>query len=174
MGAREGTVVPIHLREPLVLDGTVVAASGAKAELLLDRVGSADGKVPRLIVLRNFISVAGLIPVRPDRPIASPVEFGSTITATTQAQVVRVGSRLSIRTPFPFPLSNEPPAMTYTPTPARTANPNAPVPGRRRPRGTPAPTASPTASPAAGASAPPTDTPTPYPTPLATSSSAPR
>jgi hypothetical protein len=163
-GAREGTVVPIHLRDALVLDGTVVAASGAHAELLLAAAGSLDGRLPRVIAVRGFTTAAGLMPVRPDHPIVSPVATGTLIEATIRAQVVRIGTRLSILTPFPFPLSNEAPATSYTPTPARTAPPHALVPPRRR-GPSPAPSATGSASPAPESSAASPE-PTPYPTPL--------
>ena len=170
-GAREGTIVPAHLRDPLVLDGTVVAASGTHAELLLSAVGSPDGKLPRVIALRAFTTAAGLLPVRPDHPIVSPVAVGTLIAATIRAQVVRIGSRLSILTPFPFPLSNEPPATSYTPTPARTAPAHAAVPPRRRLSPLPSATGSPSpAAEPATASAEPT----PYPTPQGGGTTAPR
>lgn len=171
-GAREGTVVPIHLRDPLVLDGTIVAASGVHAELLLGAAGSPDGRIPRLIAVRGFTTAAGLMPVRSDRPIVPPVVPGTLITATIRAEVVRIGTRLSILTPFPFPLSNEAPSTSYTPTPARTAPPHTLVPPRRRgPSPVPSPAGSPSPAPEASTASP---EPTPYPTPLGGGTTPPR
>ncbi|HTW85136.1 MAG TPA: hypothetical protein VMD91_13790 [Candidatus Sulfotelmatobacter sp.] len=171
-GAREGTVVPVHLRDALMLGTMVVAAAGTKAELILGSLESPDHKQHRIVALRNFNTVAGLLPVTADS-VPFPTVPGTVLNAVTRAQVVRVGERLSIRTPFPFRLSNDLPTSAYTPTPARTAPPFNAGGGRRR---GPSPHPTPTASPTAAPSSSPSETPSAAPTaaaPTAAASSAP-
>ena len=124
-----------------------------------------DGRRHPVYTLQRFIINAGLMPVRAVAPIVPPVPAGTSIAATTLAEVDHLGDRYSIRLPFPFRLSGEAPASAYTPTPARTAPPF--VIRARRGTPTPAPTAMPTAQP------PPTPIPDPGATPDATATKIP-
>jgi hypothetical protein len=164
---REGTMLVVHLRDPLVLDGTVVAHAGDRARLLVNYpTGPGAPHIPA-VALDRFVIGAGLMPVRPDRPIALPIETGETIAARTQADVDHIGERYSIRVPFPFPLSGDRPAAYYTATPARTAPPRTLMPaGHRTGPPTPLPTVAPTpagspASTAEGSPAPASPSPSP-------------
>jgi hypothetical protein len=147
-GRREGDVVAIHLRDNLVLDGTVLAPAGAKAYLLVGGTGPEDHRRP-LITIDRFSINAGLMPVKPAEPIVPPVAAGTQIDAVTQASVDHIGDRYSIRIPFPFQLSGDQPASAYTPTPARTAPPI--MPARRGGSPSPGPA---TAAPATAAPSP--------------------
>jgi len=138
-GRREGDVVSIHLRDNLVLDGTVLAPAGARAYLLVGGTGP-DGQRRPLITIDRFSISAGLMPVRPNERIVPPVPAGTVIEASTQAEIDHIGDRYSIRIPFPFQLSGDQPASTYTPTPARTAAPIMPV-NRRGATPSPSPAA---------------------------------
>jgi hypothetical protein len=167
---REGAQLVVHLRDPLVLDGTVVGAAGSRARLVVEYPAGAGGSHTPSVVLGRFEIQPGLMPVRPDRPIELPIETGATIAARTQADVDHVGDRFSIRVPFPFPLSGDKPAAYYTATPARTAPPRTLTPPGHRPGPpTPLPTAapSPSGSPDAAAlgSAPPSAAASPSPSP---------
>ncbi|HZO92644.1 MAG TPA: hypothetical protein VFB22_02660 [Candidatus Baltobacteraceae bacterium] len=133
-GARAGSSVGVHLRDPLTLDGLVVAPAGAKARLVVGDVDPRTGKPAKVLVLEQFRTNPGLLPVSLDAPQARALDAGTTIDGKTSATVMRVGDRLSIETPFPFRLGNDMPASAYTPTPARTANPK---PARGRPDQTP-------------------------------------
>jgi hypothetical protein len=150
-GRREGDVIAVHLRDNLILDGTILAAAGSRADLVVGGTAGPDGKRRPLYTLERFTLNAGLMPVRSIEPIVPPLAAGATIEATTQAEVDHIGDRYSIRLPFPFRLSNDPPASAYTPTPARTAPPALPI-GRRG--ATPAPTSAPTTAPATPAPEP--------------------
>ncbi len=144
-GAREGSTVDVHLRDALVLDGTVIAAAGTRARLLVGGfTDTASGRRTPSVSLERFSINAGTLPVRSAAPIVPPIPVGATIDATTLAEVDHIGDRYSIVVPFPFKLSNDQPASAYTPTPARTAPPQFRLPGRRG--GTPPPTTEPTAS----------------------------
>jgi hypothetical protein len=149
VGRREGDVVTVHLRDPLSLDGAVLAAAGTRARLVIGGTDGPNGKRIPAISLDGFSINAGLLPVKADAPIVAPLPAGTEIRATTLAEVDRFGDRLSIRVPFPFRLTGDQPASTYTPTPARTASPS------RQMKPAPTPTPVPTAT-----SAPP-DTPAP-------------
>lgn len=144
-GRREGDVVGIHLRDNLVLDGTVLAPAGARAFLLVGGTGPEEHRRP-LITIDRFSINAGLMPVKPVEPIVPPVPAGTQIDAVTQASVDHIGDRYSVRIPFPFQLTGDQPASAYTPTPARTAPPI--LPARRGGTPSPAP-ATATPSPAA-------------------------
>jgi hypothetical protein len=135
-GRREGDVVGIHLRDNLVLDGTVLAPAGTRAYLLMG--GTPDGQRRPLVTIDRFSISAGLMPVKANEPIVPPVPAGTVIEASTQAAVDHIGDRYSIRIPFPFRLSGDEPASMYTPTPARTAPPVMPV-NRRGSSPSPAP-----------------------------------
>ena len=141
-GRREGDVIGIHLRDNLVLDGTVLAPAGAHAFLLVGGVTAPDGRRLPAISVDRFSINAGLMPVKAVRPIVPPVPAGSQIDAATLAEVDHIGDRYSIRIPFPFRLSGDMPASAYTPTPARTASARVMM---RPERATPSP--SPTATP---------------------------
>ena len=143
-GRREGDVVTIHLRDNLVLDGEVLAPAGTRANLLVGGVTLPNGKRHPSISIDHFSIHAGLMPVRAVQPIVPPVPAGAEIPATLLAEIDHIGDRWSIRIPFPFQLSGDQPASTYTPTPARTAPPHTMM--RPDPRRSPSPT--PTASPA--------------------------
>ncbi len=142
-GRREGDVVAVHLRDNLMLDGSVLAPAGTRAFLLVGGTSAADGKRLPAISLDRFTINAGLMPVKSVLPIVAPVPAGTQIDATTQADVDHIGDRWSIRLPFPFQLSGDQPASAYTPTPARTATPKAQM--KREPTPTPLPTAPPAA-----------------------------
>ncbi len=160
-GARAGSSVSVHLRDPLILDGITVAASGAKARLVVGDVDPLTGKPSKVFVLEHFETVPGLLPVRLAAPVPRSVETGTPVDAATLAIVAQVGTRLSIETPFPFRLGNEMPASAYTPTPARTAPPHPvnplPKPSGAIPAATPFPTQSesPVLPPPPGQSTPP-------------------
>jgi len=151
-GRREGDAVSVHLRDALMLDGTVLAPAGTRARLLIGGTDTADGKRVPAISLDRFSIAAGLLPVKGERPIVAPLAAGTAIPATTLAEVDHFGDRMSIRVPFPFGLTGDQPASMYTPTPARTAPPS------RQMKPGPAPT------PAATAPPPAADTPAPAPT----------
>jgi hypothetical protein len=143
-GRREGDVVGVHLRDAIMLDGTVLAAAGTRAHLLYGGYTTPDGKRHPAISLDHFSVNAGLMPVRTVTPVVPPLPSGAQIDAVTLADVDHIGERWSIRIPFPFRLTGDQPASAYTPTPARTAPPKALM---KPERPTPTPTASPTASP---------------------------
>jgi hypothetical protein len=140
-GRRDGDVVTVHLRDDITLDGVTLAPAGARAELLIGTFFAADGTRHHLVTLNRFSINAGLMPVRPVTPLTAPIPAGTRIDAVTLADVDHIGDRWSIRIPFPFKLSGDQPASTYTPTPARTAPAKAQVKAERRP--TAAPTAAP-------------------------------
>ena len=142
-GRREGDVVSVHLRDALMLDGTVLAPAGARAYVLIGGTDTPNGKRTRAYSLDRFSINAGLLPVKAVDPIVAPLAAGAQIPATTLAAVDHVGDRWSIRVPFPFALTGDQPASAYTPTPARTASPKMQM--KREP--SPTPTAQPTPSP---------------------------
>ncbi|GAC1573554.1 MAG: hypothetical protein NVS3B7_04940 [Candidatus Elarobacter sp.] len=152
-GAREGSTVDVHLRDPLVLDGIVLAPAGTRAHLIVGGTTDATGKRTPAVSIDGFTINAGLMPVRAISAIVPPIATGAPIDATTLAEVDHFGERYSILVPFPFSLSNDRPAAYYTPTPARTANPH-PFDARRR-RGSPTAAPSSTPSPADATSTPP-------------------
>ena len=148
-GRREGDVVSVHLRDPLMLDGTVLAAAGTRAAVLIGGTDRPDGRRVRAYSLDRFSINAGLLPVKPAGPIVPPLAAGTEIPATTLAAVDHVGDRWSIRVPFPFALTGDQPASAYTPTPARTASPKIMMQREPSPTPTPQPSGGPaTASPA--------------------------
>jgi hypothetical protein len=120
-GRREGSVVTVHLRDPLVFDGTTLAAAGTHAELLVGGITAPDGQRRPTVSLDRFKINVGLLPVKANQPIVPPLPTGTQIEAKTLADVDHIGERYSIRVPFPFGLSGDQPASAYTPTPARTA-----------------------------------------------------
>jgi hypothetical protein len=142
-GRRDGDVVTVHLRDPLVLDGTTLAPAGTHAVLLVGRSVTVDGKHSQPISLDRFSINAGLLPVLAVDPIVPPVSAGTQIAAKTLADVDHIGDRYSIRIPFPFRLSGDQPASAYTPTPARTASPRSVMKPEPRPTATAAPTSAP-------------------------------
>jgi hypothetical protein len=121
VGRREGAVVTVHLRDPLVLDGTTLAAAGARAELLVGGITAPDGNRRPTVSLDRFKTTIGLLPVKARQPIVPPLPAGTVIEATTLADIDHIGERYSILVRFPFGLSGDQPASAYTPTPARTA-----------------------------------------------------
>ena len=138
-GRREGDVVSVHLRDAMTLDGSVLAAAGTRAYLLVGGISSPDDKRLPAISLDRFSINAGLMPVRSVAPIVAPIPAGASIDAVTLADVDHIGERWSIRIPFPFKLSGDQPASTYTPTPARTAPARAQMKPERNPSASPAP-----------------------------------
>ncbi|MEA2786908.1 MAG: hypothetical protein QOF71_3012 [Candidatus Eremiobacteraeota bacterium] len=140
-GRREGDVVSVHLRDALMLDGTVLAPAGTRASVLIGGTDTHDGKRVRAYSLDRFSINAGLLPVKSAGPIVPPLAAGTEIPATTLAAVDHVGDRWSIRVPFPFQLTGDQPASAYTPTPARTASPKMQM--KREPSPTPTPQPSP-------------------------------
>ena len=149
-GRREGDVVSVHLRDALMLDGTVLAPAGTRAYVLIGGTDVPNGKRIRAYSLDRFSINAGLLPVRAIDLIVPPLAAGAEISATTLAAVDHFGDRWSIRVPFPFQLTGDQPASAYTPTPARTASPKMQM--KREP--SPTPTAQPTAAPANDSPAP--------------------
>lgn len=156
-GRREGDVVAVHLRDALMLDGTVLAAAGTRAYLVVGSVEGPNGTRRPAVSLDRFSISAGPLPVRAAAPIVVPVPAGAQIDARTEAAVEHIGDRYSIRVPFPFRLSNDVPASAYTPTPARTASPTmmmqkrpaSPTPSPTAPAATPVPSSSATKAPGA-------------------------
>lgn len=144
-GRREGDVVRVHLRNSLLLDGTILAAAGTRAELVVGGITAPDGKRRPAVSIERFSIDAGLMPVKAVRPIVAPVAAGAEIEAVTMAEVDHIDDRWSIRIPFPFRLSGDQPASAYTPTPARTPPPRMPAPNRSA---TPAASAPASAAPA--------------------------
>ena len=145
-GRREGDVVSVHLRNDLVLDGTVLAPAGAHAQLRVGGITAPDGKRHPAVSLDRFTINAGLMPVKSVEPIVPPVPAGAQIEATTLAEVDHIGDRWSIRIPFPFQLSGDQPASAYTPTPARTAPAHSMMRPEPRRSASPPPTAAPSAT----------------------------
>ncbi|HTD32503.1 MAG TPA: hypothetical protein VK665_02490 [Candidatus Elarobacter sp.] len=150
-GRHEGDVVAVHLRDNLALDGTVLAAAGTRAYLVVGSVEGPNGTRRPAVSLERFAISAGPLPVKAVAPIVAPVPAGAQIDARTEAEIDHIGDRYSVRVPFPFRLSNDAPSSAYTPTPARTASPTMLL--QRPPRGSsPAPSpsaATPVPSPAA-------------------------
>jgi len=140
---REGDVISVHLRDALTLDGTVLAAAGTRAYLVVGGTDTPNGRRVRAISLDRFSINAGLLPVKSVAPIIAPVPAGAEIPAMTLAAIDHVGDRWSIRVPFPFQLTGDQPASMYTPTPARTASPKMQMKREPHPTPTPQPTASP-------------------------------
>lgn len=160
-GRREGSVVSVHLRDPLIFDGTTLAAAGTRAELFVGGVTMADGHRRPVVSLQEFKTSIGLMPVKPDTPIVLPVAGGAQIEAKTLAVVDHIGARFSIRVPFPFGLSADRPASAYTPTPARTAT----VKSLMRPGAKVTSLPTPTVAPTSPATPAPIELPTPTPAP---------
>lgn len=157
-GRREGDVVSVHLRDPLELDGTVLAAAGTRAFLVVGSVEGPNGTRRPVITLERFAISAGPLPVHAAQPIVVPVPAGAQIDARTEAEIDHIGDRYSVRVPFPFRLSNDAPSSAYTPTPARTASPTQMLQRPRRPTPVPSP----------AATAAPAETAAPVPSPAAT------
>ena len=157
-GRREGTVIAVHLRDPLVLDGTTLAGAGTRAELYVGGYTQPDGKRRPVVVLQQFRTTVGLLPVKAAQPIVPPVKPGALIEAYTEAAIDHIGARYSVRVPFPFQLNGDQPASYYTPTPARTA------PARTITRPSPRVTSLPTPT-EAPATPVPTEAPSTLPTP---------
>jgi hypothetical protein len=140
--ARPGSSTKVHLRDDLVLDGTVLAPAGTPARLVVGGSTTAGGQRAALVAIDQFRTKFGLLPVRPKTASLPAVAPGVTIDATTLARVEHLGDRYAIDVPFPFALSTEVPVSAYTATPART--PAALIRPIIRGRRTPAP--SPTAT----------------------------
>jgi hypothetical protein len=138
-GRRDGDVVGVHLRDPITLDGVTLAPAGARADLLVGAFIAPDGTRHHVVTLNRFSINAGLMPVRSVAPIVAPIPAGTHIDAVTLADVDHIGDRWSIRIPFPFKLSGDQPASTYTPTPARTAPPKTLIKPERKATAAPAP-----------------------------------
>ena len=147
VGRREGDVVAAHLKRDLVLDGTVLAPAGTRADLLIGGSTGPDGKRQVSVTLDRFTINAGLLPVRSAEPLAPPIPAGTEIDARTLADVDHIGDRWSIRIPFPFSLSGDQPASAYTPTPARTASPRSMMKPEPKATASPTPSAAPAATP---------------------------
>ena len=147
-GRREGDTVSVHLRDALMLDGTVLAPAGTRAYVVIGGTETPDGKRSRAYSLDRFSINAGLLPVKAVAPIVPPIASGAEIPATTLAAVDHLGERWSIRVPFPFQLTGDQPASMYTPTPARTASPKIMMKREPSPTPTPVPTGPASASPA--------------------------
>ncbi len=145
-GRREGGVVSVHLRDPLVFEGAVLAPAGAKAQIVVGSAPAANGKRRPVYTIERFTINAGLLPVRAAEPIVPPLPSGTQVAARTEAEVDHLGNRWSVRLPFPFALGGDSPASAYTPTPARTPPPFT-INTRGRRGATPPPTPSPTTTP---------------------------
>jgi hypothetical protein len=168
VGRREGSVVAAHLRDPLVLDGTTLAAAGARAELLVGGFTNPDGTRRPTVSLDRFKTTIGLLPIRAKQPIVPPLPAGTQIEATTLAVVDHIGERYSIRVPFPFGLSGDQPASAYTPTPARTAAARSRMRPGAKVTSLPTPTVAPTVPPTPETTTLPTPAVTTLPTPAPT------
>jgi hypothetical protein len=119
------------LAQPLTLDGTVLAAAGTLAHLLVtDKVKRADGSRAIEIALGDFRLKQGELPVVPLASVVSTVVPGTVIAAATQGSIERAGDRVVIRVPAPMALSTAAPIGAYTAYPAVTPAPI--VPGARR------------------------------------------
>ena len=163
-GRREGTVVNVHLRDPLVLDGSTLAVAGTRAELLVGGITAPDGHRRPTVSLDRFKISVGLLPVKAIHPIVPPFPAGTVIDATTLADVDHIGERYSIRVPFPFGLSGDQPASAYTPTPARTAPARALMRPGAKVTSLPTPTVAPTVLPTPETTTLPTPAPSTLPT----------
>jgi len=167
-----------HLKDRLVRGAAVIAEPGMSVQLtVVDKTTRPDGTTVYTIAFSRFRTLAGDLPVTPLTSEVTDIHVGSEFTARTDSPVVDDGTRLRVRIPLPFSLSNDPPQGEFTPIPVRTYNPltRPQGTGRRRPGPSPSPAAS--ASPAA-ASAPTTTpsavtTPAPIAMPLASPSPAP-
>lgn len=167
-GRREGTVVNVHLRDPLVFDGTTLAAAGARAELLVGGITAPDGNRRPAVSLDRFKIKAGLLPVKAIQPIVPPIPAGAQIEARTLADVDHIGERYSIRVPFPFGLSGDQPTSVYTPTPARTAAAKSLMRPGAKVTSLPTPTGAPSTLPTPATITLPTPATTTLPTPVTT------
>ena len=160
---REGSVVTVHLRDPLVFDGTTLAAAGTRAELLVGGITAPDGQRRPSVSLDRFKITVGLLPVKANQPIVPPLPTGTQIEARTLADVDHIGERYSIRVPFPFGLSGDQPASAYTPTPARTAPARSLMRPGAKVTSLPTPTPAPSTPPTPETTTLPTAAPTPAP-----------
>ncbi len=147
-----------HLRDRLVRGAAIIAEPGMTVQLtVVDKSTHADGTTVYTIAFSRFRTLAGDLPVTPVTSEVTDIHVGSEFTARTDSPVVDDGTRLRVRIPLPFSLSNEPPQGEFTPIPVRTYNPLVRPQGtdRRHPRPSPSPatTASPPA--ATPATAPP-------------------
>jgi hypothetical protein len=145
-GRREGDVITVHLRDNLVLDGNVLAPAGARAQLLVGSLATPDGKRRPVVTLDRFTVNGAYLPVKTVEPIVPPLAAGAQIDAVTLAEVLHIGDRWSVRIPFPFKLSGDQPASTYTPTPARTASARSMMRPDPKRSASPQPSAAPTAT----------------------------
>ena len=146
---RPGRVFKVHLLAELVLDGTMIAAAGTPAQLVvLDRVTESGGKPAMVIAIGNFNVRGGELPVTPVTATVATLESGGRIATHTMGSIEQIGTRTIIRVPLPFSLPVDPPNGAFTPVPARTNGPGVVRPRPvRRPHPSPAPSASPTGLP---------------------------
>jgi hypothetical protein len=137
---KQGGQFRVHLAQPLVLDGTLLAPAGTSAHLVVaDKIKRADGMLILQLALADFRLKQGELPIAPVSDLAAAVTAGQTIAAQTQGSVEHSGDRTFIRVAVPVPLSSSAPNAGYTPFPALTAAPIL-APPRRGSAPTPLPT----------------------------------
>ena len=137
---RPGGSFRIHLAQPLVLDGTPLAAAGAPSRVIVaDKFRRADGTQMLELTLENLKLRQGELPLFATPEDVAGLTFGMTISAVTAGSIERSGDRIIIRVPVPTPLSTSLPNAAYTALPAATAGPAVARP-RRGATPTPLPT----------------------------------
>jgi len=144
--AQPGASIRAHLKNDVVLDGTIVAPAGTTAKLIF--VGAKNGK--QSVAIDDFRTRFGFLPVGYAESDEPSMNAGVEIRVRTLANVEHLSDRYVIEEPFPFKIGNDAPASVYTPTPARTAPPILQTTGRgsrRSPSPTPSPASSPSPSP---------------------------
>ncbi len=147
---RPGSVFKVHLLGELDLAGTVLAAPGTSAQLVvLDRITQPGGVPAIVIAIGNFGIRGGELPVSPVRPNLTALQVGTTIATRTMGSVEETGTHTVIRVPLPFALPADTPNAVFTPVPARTATSRLTPPPRpaRRPSAAPSASASPSTTP---------------------------
>jgi len=155
---RPGSVFKVHLLDELELAGTVLAAPGTSAQLVvLDRIRQPGGVPAIVIAIGAFTIRGGELPVTPVRPNLTALAVGTRIATRTMGSVEASGTHTVIRVPLPFALPADTPNAAFTPVPARTASSRLTPPPRpvRRPTPTPTATPSPTPEPTGTASVAP-------------------
>lgn len=152
---RPGSVFKVHLLGELDLAGTILAAPGTSAQLVvLDRITQPGGVPAIVIAIGSFTIRGGELPVTPVRPNLTALQVGTTIATRTMGSVEASGTRTVIRVPLPFALPTDAPNAVFTPVPARTASSRLTPPPRRVRRPTPVPSPSPSASPSPPSTSP--------------------
>ena len=137
---RAGGQFRVHLAQPLMLDGSQLAAAGTAARLFVtEKMKQPDGSNAIQIALGDFHLKQGEMPVVPVNLTITVVVPGTVVPAITQGSIERSGDRIVIRVPVPMSLSTLAPSAPYTAYPAVTPAPVVPGP-RRGATPTPLPT----------------------------------